>query len=220
MRFIGVISLLLLSTLACGKSAEEEAAEKAAAEAREAEQALEKAAESAGKAGAQGMQDFAKAMEGLGTALGGSAPDGKPVDPVGFQILQTALPQMAGWERGEPSGERMALPVPFSQAEANYTRGEADIDVKIVDSAYSGLLIAPWTMFLASGYEKQSSEGYEKSLRVGEHPGWERWDRDDKDGELNLVIGKRFLVTVEGSNIDDTKVLHQFATAIDAARLK
>jgi len=214
------LSLTVLLTAACGKSEEQRAAEKAAEETREAAEALQKAAESAGSAGAaQGLEEFAKAMQGMAGALSGTGPDGKPVEPVRFQDLQTSLPELSGWERSTPTGERMTAPVPFSEAETHYTMGDANVTVKIVDSAFSQMLIAPWAMFLTAGYERESSDGYEKSVNVGGNPGFERWNKDSRNGELNLVITKRFLVTVEGDNISDTKVLHEFASKIDAGQL-
>ena len=220
MRVLGMVGLALLLTVACGKSEEEKAAEKAAEETREAADALKKAAESAEGAGAQGLQDFAKAMEGMAGAMAGKTPDGKTVEPVQFQDLQAALPQVSGWERGTPTGERMTAPVPFSQAEADYTMGEANVSVKVVDSAFSQMLIAPWAMFLTAGYEKQTGDGYEKSVNLGGNPGFERYSTADKSGELNVVIAKRFLVTVEGDNIADTKVLHDFVARLDTAKLE
>jgi HPt (histidine-containing phosphotransfer) domain-containing protein len=219
-KLIGTIGLALTLAVGCGKSEEEKAAEKAAEETKEAAEALKKAAESAGAGTAQGMQDFAKAMESAAAAMSGKTPDGKPVDPVSFQDLQAALPQVSGWERGTPTGERMTAPVPFSEASADYQMGDANVSVKVVDSAFSQMLIAPWAMFLTAGYEKQTGDGYEKSVNMAGHPGFERFSSSNKEGELNLVVAKRFLVTVEGDNINDTKVLHDFAAKIDTAKLE
>jgi hypothetical protein len=219
LRLLGVLGLAAALTVACGKSEEEKAAEKAAQEAKEAAEALKKAAEATGTAAAaKGLEGFAKAMEGAAAAMSGNK-DGKPVDPVSFQELQTTLPEVSGWERAAPTGERMTSPFPFSQAEAEYSKGEAHINVKIVDSAFSQMLIAPWSMFLTTGYERQSSDGYEKALTVGGNPAFEKWSNGGKDGELNLVVAKRFLVTIDGDNIADTKVLHEFAGKLDANKL-
>lgn len=221
LRMFGIVGLAMSLTVACGKSEEQKAAEKAAEETREAAEALKKAAESAAAAGAQqGLQGLAKAMEGVAGAMSGKTPDGKTVEPVRFQDLQAALPEMSGWQRGTPSGERMTSPVPFSQAEADYTMGDANISVKVVDSAFNQLLIAPWAMFLTAGYERETSEGYEKALNISGNPGFERYNKGNKDGELNLVLAKRFLVTIEGDNITDMKVLHEFASKIDAGKLE
>lgn len=220
LKLIGILGLALTLSAACGKSDEEKAAEKAAEEAREAAEALKKAAESSGAAAtAEGMKELAKAMESAAAAMGGKTADGKVAEPVSFQSLQTALPEVSGWQRETPTGERMTSPVAFSQAEADYTMGDATINVKIVDSVFSQMLIAPWAMFLTTGYEKQTNDGYEKSTNVSGNPGFERWSISGKNGELNLVVAKRFLVTIDGNNIADTKVLHDFATKIDGSKL-
>jgi hypothetical protein len=216
----GIVGLALTMAVACGKSEEQIAAERAAEETREAAEALKKAAESGSSDAAAGLNDFAKAMEGVAGALAGKGPDGKAVEPVRFQDLQATLPEISGWQRGEPTGERMTAPVPFSQAEADYTMGDAHISVKVVDSAFSQMLIAPWAMFLTAGYERESSEGYEKSVNINGNPGFERYNTAGRDGELNVVFAKRFLVTVEGDNISDTKVLHDFVSKLDVAKLE
>lgn len=220
LKLVGIVGLVLTMAVACGKSEEQKAAEQAAEEAREAAEALKKAAESTGAAAtAQGMQEFAKAMEGAAAALSGKGADGKPVEPLGFQALQTVLPEVSGWQRATATGERMTSPIPFSQTDADYTMGGATVNVKIVDSAFNQMLSAPWAMFLTSGYERQTSDGHEKSVNVNGQPGFERWSASDKSGELNLVVAKRFMVTIEGENIADTKVLHEFASKLDAGKL-
>ena len=45
---------------------------------------------------------MAKAMAGMAAAMGGKTADGKPVEPVTFQTLQTALPEVSGWEMDKP----------------------------------------------------------------------------------------------------------------------
>ena len=134
-------------------------------------------------------------------------------------MLQGLLPQVSGWEMGKSRGERMTAPVPFSQAEVSYTKGESAIDVKIVDSGFAKLLVAPWSMMLAMGYSKESSDGYERATKVGGHPGFEKWEIESKRGELNLYVGNRFLLTVEGRDIADTKPLQEFVSKMDLAKL-
>lgn len=215
----GLLAIVL--TVGCGKSEEQKAAEKAAEDAKAAAEAIQKAADSAAAAGAaaEGAAGFAKALEGMAGAMAGKGPDGKAVEPISFRELQAALPDVSGWTRGEVQGERMTSPIPFSQSEVQYTKGESQINVKIVDSAFNQILVAPWAMFLTAGYERESTDGYEKSVTVAGHPGFEKWNSQSKDGEVNLVVAKRFLVTIDGTNIDDTKTLLEFASRVDAAKL-
>ena len=149
----------------------------------------------------------------------GGANGGKVGDPVSFRDLQTAFPEVPGWTMAKPKGERMTAPVAFSQTEVRYQNGDQSIEVKIVDSAFNQILVAPWAMFLTSGYEKETDDGYEKSTTVAGNPGFEKWNEQSKDGELNLVVAKRFLVSVEGDRLTDVKQLHEFASKIDFGKL-
>ena len=198
----------------CGGGADPE--EQQAQEARQAAADAQPSAEQAAQQAAKGLEDMAKGLESL--AAGGSG-DAPKVDPVSFRELIALLPDVDGWERGKPSGERMTSPVSFSQAEGRYTRDEASIDVKIVDSGFNQLLLTPYAMFLATGYERETSEGHERSTKVNGQPGWEKWDDGSKSGEVNALVGKRYLVTIEGQQIDGVKVLHDVAARIDMGRL-
>ncbi len=91
--------------------------------------------------------------------------------------------------------------------------------MKITDSGFNQLLLTPYTMFLQAGYEKETSSGYEKSTTIAGQPGWEKWNTEGKDGSVNAFVGKRFLLSIEGRNIDGVKVLHDAAGRIDMNRL-
>ena len=210
-RFSSVVVVAVLLTAACGKSEAEKQAEQTAAD-------LQKAAETATQAaqqGAAGAADMAKAMQGMAAALSGAGADGKPVEPIAFQTLQSHLPNVSGWEMSEPEGERMTMPVPFSQIEADYRKGEANVDVKIVDTGFAQMLVAPWSMMLATGYSRETSDGYEKATTVNGQPAIEKWSKRSNNGELNILVGKRFMVTLEGRDIADIKDLQAFASAMD-----
>ena len=192
MRGLGiycVIGVLLAGSAACGGGKTEEA-KQAAATAKEAAGGAEADV-------AKGMQEFAKAMEQMQ-----QSPDGKAYEPVSFKQLQGFFPDISGWEKEKPTGESMTAPVKFSQAETAYTQGDARIEVKIVDTAMSKMLTMPYQMFLMAGYQKETDTGYEKAAKVGGNPGWEKWDSEAKRAELGVIVGQRFLVTVEGSDTD------------------
>lgn len=217
MRHVLCVAALaaLVSVAGCGKSDEEKRAEEAKKQAEAAAPAAAKSTQEAAQQAAQGLGALAKSLE---QAAGGSG-DAKPVDPVSFRDLQALFPEYDGWTKEKPTGERMTSPFAYSQAEGRYTKGESTIELKMVDSGFNQLLLAPYALFLQSGYEKETSDGYEKAIQVNGQPGWEKWNSESKDGELNAVAGKRFLVQIEGRDIPDTKVLHDFASKIDMNRL-
>ncbi|MGE3191294.1 MAG: hypothetical protein AB7N90_16545 [Vicinamibacterales bacterium] len=211
------IALAAMLGAACGKSESEKQAEAISDAANKAAEQMQKAAEAAGDDPSASMSGFADAMKGMADAMAGG--EGKTVDPVSFRDLQAVLPEMSGWTMDKPRGERMTSPIPFSQTEASYDKGDARIDVKIVDSGFNQMLMAPWAMFLGAGYERETDEGYEKAVTIGGNPGFEKWSSESKDGELNIVVAKRFLVTVEGRGIDDMSVLHDAFAKLDTGKL-
>jgi len=198
---VAVLTMLVLAA-ACGKTEIEKRTEDAA---KGAEQA------------AKGLEQMAKGLEAL--TGGGTGADLKAVEPVSFRDLQTAFGDLDGWEKGKPTGERMSSPVSFSQAEVSYTKGDSRIQAKIVDSGFNQILLAPFALFLTAGYEKETATGYEKSIAVAGYPGWEQWNQEGKDGSLNAVVNKRFLVSFEGNGIDSTAVLHELAGRTDLGKL-
>ena len=215
-RLMTAIAIAALLGAACKSQAQKDA-EQAAENVKKAAEAVAKAAEQQGTAAAtKGANDMAQAMQGMAAALGGAkGADGKPIEPVAFQTLQTHLPKVSGWEMGEPNGERMTMPVPFSSVEADYKKGGARVEVKIVDTGMAQLLMAPWSMMLASGYSRESSSGYEKATTIGGNPGIEKWNKSSKNGELDILVNKRFMVSVEGHDVDDMKTVQDFASKID-----
>ena len=213
-----VVVLAIAASVACGKSDAEKQAEQAADDIKKAAEAVTKAQQDGGDT-AKGMADMAKAMQGMAAAIGGGGADGKPVEPVATDILKSTLPAIAGWEMTAPRAERMTSPIAYSQVEAEYKKGDAEVEMKLVDTGYAQMLIAPWSMFLASGYSRETGDGYEKSISIGGNPGFEKFDNGSKRGELNIFAGKRFMVTIEGRDLANTKVLHEFAAKMDFAKI-
>ena len=141
------------------------------------------------------------------------------MDPVSFRDLQTIFPDLDGWEKAEADRRaydgavpvlagRSALPERRSAArDQNCRLGIQSAAVHAVRDVH------------ASGYEKETSTGYEKSTTVGGQPGWEKWNIEGKDGEVNAFVAKRFILTVQGRNVEDIKVLHDVVGKLDLARL-
>src|SRR5262245_25646298 len=146
-----------LLTSACGKSEEQKQVEKAAEDVKKAAEAIGQAAAQAGTAAAaQSTTDVAKAMSGMAAALGAKTADGKRVEPLPFQTLETALPSVSGWEMEKPSSERMTSPVPFSKTEAEFKNGEQSVRVTITDTAAAMMLLMPVRMMVATGYSRET----------------------------------------------------------------
>ena len=134
----------------------------------DASKELESGAQQIEKAADQsqgGAEQMAKGLESMAkglSAMAGGDPNVKPVDPVSFRDLMAVFPEdFSGWERSKPTGERMSSPVNFSQAEVRFTEDDAELALKITDSALNQMLITPFAMMLTTGYEKETESGYE-----------------------------------------------------------
>lgn len=201
----------LVATAGCGSSREQQAQEEAERAAAEAAETARRAAEAAGKGTAAGFESMARGLDDMAAGFEKMA-EGQP-DPADFRELQKFFPELSGWTRGRPTGETMSIGIRMSRAEVSYEKGDASIRMEITDSSLNRAMIAPLAMMLAAGYEKENDAGFERSTRIGGQPGWEKWDSHRRSGELNAVVAKRFIVKVDGSNLDDLQPLHQLANA-------
>jgi len=127
----------------------------------------------------------------------------KPVDPVSFNALLPLLPEApAGFTAaGEPRGETtQAMGFKISEVERSYTKGDQHLQIKIVDGAYNSLIYAGVTM--AAQFARESTEGFEKGVTIDGNPGIEKWNKSSKRGEIDVVVAKRFLVSIDASPVE------------------
>ena len=82
------------------------------------------------------------------------------------------------------------------------------MDIEITDSALNQMIFAPFAMFMASGYEERSDDGYKQAGTIAGSPGFESWEKDANRGEVTVIVANRFVVQVTGrrvSGIDQSK---------------
>lgn len=218
---LGAVALTLAAAVACGKSETERRAEEAAKQMEEAAKKVEQGAREGGGSAeeiARGMEEMARGLAGAASALGGA--EGKVTEPVAFRDLMTLLPTLDGWEQREPKGERMTAPMAYASASARYTRGEAEMRLKLTDSALHQALLLPYAMITSGGFERETSTGYEKAVKVAGYPAMETWNARNRRAELTVIVGKRFVVNATGSRVDSAKDLHALVGRIDFAALQ
>ena len=182
----------------------------------EAAKKAAKQAEAGGAEIAKGLEAMAQGLAGAASAVGGN---GKPVTPVSFRAAAGGVSDLPGLDKGKPTGEKMTAPVAFSQAEVRYTKGDGRIELKIVDSGFHQLLLAPYTVFLTSRLRTADRERLREVHEGRQRAGLGEVERRRKTGEVNAVVAKRFLVQAEGRGVEDIKVLHDVIGKIDFVRL-
>ena len=82
------------------------------------------------------------------------------------------------------------------------------------------MLMAPWSMMLASGYSRETSNGYEKATTLAGHPGDREVGQGPQARRAERLRRQAFMVTIEGHDLDDIKTLHEFASNFNVASLQ
>ena len=217
------VVLVALSVTACGPSPEQVAREEALKKLDQAAKEMEAAGKRAEAAAAKGdvgaaVGEAMKALGGLAGAAGGGS-----YEPVDFRKLKEALPQeLAGFEKGEGSGEKNnAFGISVSEAKQSFRTADGNKRVRF-EITDPGSLAGPFALanvWLNVAVDKESGDGYEKTSTVGGRKIHEKWSKGSKRGEVQMVVGNRFMVEVnaEGVEMNDVKAL---LGKIDVAKLE
>jgi hypothetical protein len=154
---------------------------------------------------AQQAQQFKKAMEGIAKTAEASqnslTGDNKPAPAVNFRVLMQFLPKSVGdLPPGKPDGETSTMGEwTYSKASCHYSNADGTryADVEISDFAYIPLLYIPFQFLLNMNYSRETTDGYEKSMKIGAYPGHVKWETSNTSGEATVLVGERFLVHVQ-----------------------
>ncbi len=161
------------------------------------------------------------AAGGLLSALGGAMGGPHRVDTVDFKTLEGVLPaSLPGMKRTHAEGvNQSAVGVKTSSAKADYAGDNgAAAHIEIADiSGVSGL------MDLAGGLiqntTSESDRGFEKDVVIGGRTVHEKYDAPNKQGDLSIILVKRFSVDISGHGVSMGS-LEQSLGQIDLARLE
>ncbi|MFN3872646.1 MAG: hypothetical protein ACK4R9_06565 [Ignavibacterium sp.] len=148
------------------------------------------------------LENFAENMKNLSESFN----EGKKVNPVDFRELKALLPEQIGnLKRKNASGEKSsAMGINISKAEADYDdeKSNKSIDVEITDlGSVSGLTgFAAYGWYLAD-IDKETENGYERTFMYKGNKGYERYNNDSQNGEISVLVAKRFVAEIRGNNV-------------------
>jgi hypothetical protein len=126
--------------------------------------------------------------------------------------LERFLPRpLAGWEAQDAKSTAVgaAMLGGMVSAEREYRKGESSVTVTIVTDSP---MIAGVTMMLSNPMFATSEGG--KLRTIGGQKAIVKFDASDRSGEIQVVAGGRYLVTVKGSSVEE-KDLVDYAAAVD-----
>ena len=215
--FYIILAMLSMTLIfGCGKSSEQKNMEKAA---EKMEEAGEKMAESMGESMegmAEGVEGMADALKQMGEAMGGDS----KIEPVDFRELKALLPEkLSDLNRSSATGEKTsAFGIKVSEAEADYEDDDGQrLSIKIMDMAsMKKMVMMAQFGWMMSDFDRETDTGYEKTMTFKGYKGFEKYDTESERGEINLFIGERFVVEVNGSDIG----MQDMKKALDRLDLK
>lgn len=130
--------------------------------------------------------------------------------------LEAFLPApLAGWkaEEAQSSAAGAAMFGGGVTAERSYTKGDSRVQVNIITDSpmMQGMMVmfSNPMMATADGGKLEKING-EKAIV--------KYSKENKDGNINLVVGNRFMITIDGSDITREDLL-AYAKAIDFKKL-
>lgn len=136
-----------------------------------------------------------------------------------FESLKTLLPDVDGWTKSDVRGEEVTEPVSYSRAQARYRRKESHIEFEITDTGLSQLLLAPLSVFLASGYAERSDDGFKRAVKIAGQPGMEDWNAKSSRGEVVVVVVSRFVVKAVGHDVEGIDPVRKVVEAVSFSSL-
>lgn len=138
----------------------------------------------------------------------------EPGEPISLRELLEYLPDAPrGWSIREPEGEANSFGnYSVSQVSQTYTNDNKKMKVSIFDWTFNSALYMPF--LLSTEFSQESTTGYNKGIKIDDMPGREEYNYKSRQGSLNLLVDSRFLVQIEGSNIED-KELREWWSKMD-----
>jgi len=138
---------------------------------------------------------------------------------VDYERLKDLLPDIDGWARSDTTGEQHTTPAAFARARAVYRTAESRIELVITDSAFSPMVLAPVSIFLAPGYSERSDDGFRRAVKVGGQPAVEQWNSGSRRAEVTALVANRYLVRASGDDVSGVEPVLAAVESVNLARL-
>ena len=153
-------------------------------------------------------------------ALAGAG-QGQTVEPVDKDVLKAMLPDsVASLPRtGTEATKGGMATMQISEADGDYGDNQSKhVKLKVLDTGGAKMfgLAAAWA---AVEVDRSTDTGYEKTGKVAGRPTHEKFDKNSQSGEYAVLIGDRFLVEADGTNVD-MAALKDGVAAVDPAKLE
>jgi hypothetical protein len=138
--------------------------------------------------------------------------------------LEKLLPTPEGWTRADPRLKQIDLSeeCSYTSAIAFYTKGETRVKLTLADtgSHAEGLMaLASSVVTLPEDHADQFAATTIKRSKIEGSPAVEMWDAEKFSGEITVVVGGRFVASVESPKADSLETLRAILAGVDLKAL-
>jgi hypothetical protein len=141
--------------------------------------------------------------------------------PVPLVPVEKLLPFLPPAPPGFTAGKKDGVSVngedeKYTIVDCDYRKDKQEIRVTIMDAGRDKKKYRPILRWV--GVSEGNDEDYTKGVNPDGNPGWEGYDRTSKSGNMHLMVGKRYLVTIF-LNGADGEMMHMVYKTIDVKGL-
>jgi len=136
--------------------------------------------------------------------------------------LINALPEVSGWKLEEkPYYSKDSFgSLTTSSVRATYVNGAKSVTVSIKDTGSMSSLVTPIKMSLNMMMSHEDSNGYEKVFEYKGEKGVERYNKNDKSGDITFLVKSKYIIEISSSENVEMSTLKKFLEKINFSILK
>ncbi|MCA8830029.1 hypothetical protein [Hymenobacter pini] len=140
-----------------------------------------------------------------------------------YKELQAYLPaEVSGYTAANPSGQSTKMSgLAFSTASRDFTKDNSTVKVELMDYNGANQLYQGAAGLLGMGLESENDEELVKSTDLGVEgvSGMETYRKKDRQAELMLTMGGRFMVKITADQQPDLQLVESVAKQMDLEKL-
>lgn len=151
---------------------------------------------------APAQPDLSQLLGAFGAALNGGTNAPAPV--ADFRDLKALLPaELDGMKRKSANGEKQStLGMTIATAEGRYQNDAGNsITIKLSDIGGAAMMSAMQFGWASMEVDKETDTGFERTTTIAGHKALEKYDTEDKRGETQVMVNKRYMVEVDGHGV-------------------
>ena len=140
-----------------------------------------------------------------------------------YKELQAFLPtEVSGYTAANPTGQSMKMSgIAFSTAGRDFTKDSVTVKTELIDYNGANQLYQGASAMLGLGMESEDDEQITKSTTLGIDgaSGMATYRKKDRQAELMLAVGNRFLIKVSADKQPDLELVESVAKQMQLEKL-